>query len=139
MFNIYSVNVHELNPPVGHYSHAVCANGLIFISGLLPITKRGDKVNGFDAQVKQVFKNLDHVLSESKSDKNQLVQVRVYITDIKQWSQFNKLYAQWIGSHRPARCVVPVPVLHYDSSLEIEAVAHQSSYARNLISSMFSV
>ena len=136
MFNIHTVNAHELNTPIGHYSHAVTANGLVFISGLLPVTKWGDKVNGFDTQVEQVLKNLDHVLSESKSDKSQLVQVRVYIADIKLWAQFNKLYAQWIGSHRPARCVVPVSVLHYDSAIEIEAVAHQSSYARNLINSM---
>jgi len=123
---IETINATKLSLPVGHYSHAACANGMIFISGLLPIAKQGDKVEGFDNQVRQVFNNLESVLSECKSDKSQLVQVRVYISDIELWPRFNELYAKWMGGYMPARCVVPVSVLHYNSKLEIEAVALQN-------------
>jgi 2-iminobutanoate/2-iminopropanoate deaminase len=56
-----------------------------------------------------------------------LVQVRVYLVNIGLWPQFDQLYADWLGSRRPARCVVPVPALHYGLLLEIEGVAALSS------------
>ena len=51
-----------------------------------------------------------------------LTQVRVYVTDIADWPAFNALYAKWAGASRPARCVVPVPQLHYGFKIEVEAV-----------------
>jgi len=54
---------------------------------------------------------------------SRLVQVRVYVTDIGLWTAFNKLYAEWVGSARPARCVVPVSQLHYGFKIEVEAIA----------------
>jgi 2-iminobutanoate/2-iminopropanoate deaminase len=54
---------------------------------------------------------------------DRLVQVRVYVTDIKSWPIFNAIYVKWIGASRPARAVVPVPELHYGFKIEIEAVA----------------
>ncbi len=77
----------------------------------------------FEAQSKQVLKNLATVLASSGTDLSKLVQVRIYITNIENWSLFNQLYAEWIGSFRPARCIVPVPKLHYELALEVEAVA----------------
>jgi 2-iminobutanoate/2-iminopropanoate deaminase len=49
--------------------------------------------------------------------------VRVYVTDINDWPAFNALYAKWTGGAKPARCVVPVPQLHYGFKIEVEAVA----------------
>ena len=48
---------------------------------------------------------------------------RLYLTDIDDWPAFNTLYADWAGDARPARAVVPVPMLHHGFRLEIEAVA----------------
>jgi enamine deaminase RidA (YjgF/YER057c/UK114 family) len=62
-------------------------------------------------------------LRAAGSSPQQLVQVRVYITDIALWPEFNALYASWIGAHRPARAVVPVPQLHHGLKIEVEAVA----------------
>ncbi|HEY4178716.1 MAG TPA: RidA family protein [Kofleriaceae bacterium] len=111
--------------PAGHYSHAVRAGGLVFICGLLPVAADGRALGDepFDAQVTQVLANLDAVLAAAGTSRAALAQVRVYITDIARWARFNELYAAWIGERRPARCVVPVPVLHHGVALEIEAVA----------------
>ena len=114
-----------LQRPAGHYSHAVRAGGLVFVAGLLPFARDGHALAGepFDVQTAQVLANLDAVLTAAGSTRAALVQVRVYITDIANWAQFNQLYAAWIGERRPARCVVPVPTLHHGVLLEIEAVA----------------
>lgn len=119
------INAAELGRPAGHYSHAVRTRDTLYLSGLLPITPQGQKLvdASFDVQAQQVFNNLEAVLSAAGVTKNQLVQVRVYLTNIAQWPAFNQLYGDWLGAHYPARCIVPVPNLHYDLALEIEAIA----------------
>ena len=122
--NIQHINPTTLAPPGGHYSHAVVANGLVFISGQLPITPAGDKLNeaSFEDQAKQVLANVQAALEAAGSSVARLVQVRVYVTDIAQWPAFNRIYQQWAGDAPPARAVVPVPLLHYGFLIEVEAV-----------------
>lgn len=111
--------------PGGHYSHAVAANGFVFVSGQLPIAPDGTKLNGetFEVQVVQVLANVARALAAAGSSIQRLVQVRVYVTDIALWPAFNAIYAHWLGAARPARAVVPVPELHFGFKIEIEAVA----------------
>jgi 2-iminobutanoate/2-iminopropanoate deaminase len=113
--------------PGGHYSHAVSAGGFVFVSGQLPITPDGRKLNDapFEDQARQVLENVAHALAAAGTAVSRLVQVRVYVTDIKSWPAFNAIYAAWTGAARPARCVVPVPELHYGFKIEVEAVALQ--------------
>ena len=59
--------------------------------------------------------NVAQALAGGGSSIEKLLQVRVYVTDIASWPEFNTIYAQWAGAARPARAVVPVPQLHYDS------------------------
>jgi 2-iminobutanoate/2-iminopropanoate deaminase len=111
--------------PGGHYSHAVTGNGFVFVSGQLPIAKDGAKLNEapFEQQASQVLDNVAAALDGAGSAIERLVQVRVYVTDIATWPAFNAIYAKWIGASRPARTVVPVPLLHYGFKIEMEAVA----------------
>ena len=111
--------------PGGHYSHAVCAGGLVYVSGQLPITADGHKLTGapFEAQARQVLANVGQALLACGSSPSRLLQVRVYLTDIDNWPLFTRLYAAWLGELRPARAVVPVPVLHHGLAVEMEAVA----------------
>src|SRR5581483_9077344 len=113
-----------LAPPGGHYSHAVVANGMVFISGQLPIDPAGTKLVDapFEVQARQVLANVAHALEAAGSRVSSLVQVRVYVTDLAHWPAFDALYAAWAGDHRPARAVVPVPALHFGALIEIEAV-----------------
>jgi reactive intermediate/imine deaminase len=115
--------------PGGHYSHAVTANGFVFVSGQLPIAPDGRKLNEapFEQQVRQVLDNVAAALEATGSSVSRLVQVRVYVTDIASWPAFNTLYAEWAGAGRPARAVVPVPQLHYGFQIEVEAVALQGA------------
>jgi len=110
--------------PGGHYSHAVKANGFVFVSGQLPIAPDGKRLADapFEAQARQVLANVGAALSGAGSSVERLVQVRAYLTDIGDWAAFNTIYAEWAGSARPARCAVPVPALHYGFRIEVEAV-----------------
>ncbi len=111
--------------PAGHYSHAAAGAGLVFVAGQLPIAPDGRRLSGepFEAQVRQVLANVQAALEGAGSAVHQLLQVRVYLTDIEHWGAFNVVYAEWAGTHRPARAVVPVPALHHGLLLEVEAVA----------------
>lgn len=122
--NVRSTNPATMAAPGGHYSHAMTGGGLVFVSGQLPIATDGTKLNEapFAAQARQVLDNVAHALAGAGSSVEKLLQVRVYVTDIASWPEFNTIYAQWAGNARPARAVVTVPQLHYGFKIEVEAV-----------------
>jgi 2-iminobutanoate/2-iminopropanoate deaminase len=119
------VNSDTISPPAGHYSHVSTAAGLAFISGMLPITPDGEPLKdaSFEQQTLRVLANVEDCLERAGLTRDDLVQVRVYVTDILKWPEFNRLYAEWIGSHRPARAVAGVSELHFGLAVEVEAVA----------------
>ena len=118
-------NPGSMPTPAGHYSHAAVGAGLVFIAGQLPIAADGRRLGGepFEAQARQVLANVQAALEAAGTTVQRLLQVRVYLTDISHWGAFNAIYAEWAGHHRPARAVVPVPALHHDLLIEVEAVA----------------
>ncbi len=122
---IVCANSTEIPPPAGHYSHICMANGFVFVSGQLPIDKNGIALGDqpFEVQTLQVLRNVDACLKAANVTRNSLVQIRVFVSSIEYWPIFNKLYANWIGTHRPARAVAESTALHYGSAVEVEAVA----------------
>lgn len=122
---IICANASNITPPAGHYSHVCVANGLVFVSGQLPIDKAGVPLSEkpFEAQVAQVLRNVDACLDAAGTTRERLVQVRVFVTDIGHWPAFNTLYADWIGAHKPTRAVAHSPTLHYGAAVEVEAIA----------------
>jgi reactive intermediate/imine deaminase len=123
--DIVLTNPDTMAAPGGHYSHAVKANGFVFVAGQLPIARDGAKLIDapFEQQAQQTLDNIAAALKAAGSAIDRLVQVRIYVTDIALWPTFNAIYARWIGTSRPARAVVPVPQLHYGFKIEVEAVA----------------
>ncbi len=111
--------------PGGHYSQAVAHNGLVFLSGILPITPTGEKLSQatISEQIKQVLANLDVILRAAGCTRESVLKTTIYIADIEAWGGVNQLYAQFFGDHRPARSVVPCSPLHYGFGIELEAVA----------------
>ncbi|MGM5630039.1 RidA family protein [Apibacter raozihei] len=108
----------------GHYSPAIISGNFLFISGQLPIANGNHYFEeDFETQAKIIFKKLDSILSEAGCTKNHLVKVTVYMTNIGLWDSFDRIYASYLGKHKPSRCIVPVPELHYGYLLEIEAIA----------------
>jgi 2-iminobutanoate/2-iminopropanoate deaminase len=116
----------ELAAPAGHYSQAVAAAGLVFLSGILPSPADTDPATaGFDAQCDSVFEQCEKVLREAGCGFADVVQCTAYIVGVEHWPIFNAAYARVFGSHKPARAVVPVPGLHYGFLVEVQLVAQR--------------
>lgn len=118
------IDTPKMPKPAGHYSMVVEHQGILYISGQLPldpITRK--KPASIHEEVELVFKKLDLILTEAGSAKNKVLQMRIFLSDINLWPEVNDLYAIFFGDHKPARVVVPSPSLHYGCSLEIEATA----------------
>lgn len=113
----------QLPTPKGHYSPVVEHNGTLYISGQLPKQADGSIPKGVEAQTEAVLAKLDHLLRTSGSDRSRVIQVRIYIPNVANWSTVNEIYAAFFGDHRPARCIVPSRELHYGCLIELEAVA----------------
>jgi 2-iminobutanoate/2-iminopropanoate deaminase len=111
--------------PAGHYSQATVHNGVVYVSGQLPINpSTGAKVLGtIEEQTEQVLNNLVAILDEAGSDPDHVLKVTVYVADIGLWDRVNAVYARFFGETRPARAVVPTKELHHGLLIEIDAVA----------------
>lgn len=117
-------------PPAGHYSAAVAAGGLVFISGQLPILPDGTHSadRDFDTQAGIVIDNFLAVAAAAGAGPADIAKVTVYIVGIENWPRFNRIYAERMGAHRPARAVVPVPELHHGYLVEIEGIAGRTAF-----------
>lgn len=111
--------------PAGHYSQATVCDGLIHVSGQLPIRLDGLQLadDGFEAQAAQAIENMLAVLEAAGGAPRTLLKVTAYIVGVANWPRFNAVYAALLSDARPARTVVPVSELHHGYLVEIDAVA----------------
>ncbi|WP_455825945.1 RidA family protein [Pseudomonas graminis] len=111
--------------PGGHYSQALAHGGVLYVSGQLPVRANGEHSSDqpFEVQASIALDNLVAILAAAGLGPHDLLKVTVYVVGIEHWPAFDRIYAQYLGDHKPARAVVPVPVLHHGYLIEIEAVA----------------
>lgn len=122
---IKSITTGNAPAPAGHYSQAIVHNGLVYVSGQLPIDPRtGEKrVGTIEEQTRQVLHNVGEILRAAGSSLERVLKMTIYVSDISLWPGVNAVYEQVLGAHRPARAVVPVKELHYGFHIEVEAIA----------------
>ncbi|HEY3384775.1 MAG TPA: RidA family protein [Vicinamibacterales bacterium] len=118
-------NPPALSKPGGHYTHVVVHNGVAYVSGQLPIGENGPLPGtaSFEEQARQVLRNVAAALEGVGSDLSRVLKCTVYISNVGDWTEFNRLYAEAFGDHAPARTVVPVSPLHYGFRVEMDAIA----------------
>lgn len=111
--------------PGGHYSQAIVHDGLVFVAGQLAFVpgQKEHRPGTAAEQTEQAMRNLEAILEAAGSGLHKLVQVTIYVSDISMWGDVNAAYARIMGSHRPARAIVPVNELHYGYGIEIQAIA----------------
>ena len=109
----------------GHYSPGVIHNGTLYISGQLSIDLDTREVpdGSIEEHMRLALHNLDRVLAAANLQRTDVVQCRVYVTDIAGWDTVNAVYKAFFGDHKPARAVIPVGELHFGCLVEIEAIA----------------
>jgi len=76
-----------------------------------------------ETQTELALRNVEAVLHAAGSDLSRVIQFTIYVSDIELWGAVNKKYAEILGDHRPARAVIPVKDLHFDTKIEIQAIA----------------
>ncbi len=111
--------------PKGHYFPGVEHNGLIYVSGQLPMDMetRVAFAGDIETQTELALRNVEAVLHAAGSDLQHVLQMTIYISDIELWGKVNETYARVMGEHRPARAIVPVEDLHFGTQIEIQAIA----------------
>jgi 2-iminobutanoate/2-iminopropanoate deaminase len=120
------IRVPELAEPISHYTDAVRAGNLLFVSGCVPVDRSGALVGEGDivAQARQVFANVGAVLAAAGAGFGDVVKVTVYLTDITDRPRINPVRQEVFGEARPASTLVEVSRLAVPGALlEVEAVA----------------
>lgn len=123
--SITSVKTFEAPLPGGHYSQAVVAGNMIFVSGQLPfIPLTGDKASGgIREQTLQTLKNVLSIVRAAGGDITTIARTTIYITDLNSWEEVNRVYSDFFGPVQPARSIITVAALHHGCLVEIEAMA----------------
>lgn len=113
---------------VGPYSHAVESGNLVYLSGQTPIdSQTGNLVEGdITVQTQQCFKNLFKVLAAAGLSPDDVVKVNVFLTDMSDFTEMNKVYSQQFLSPYPARTTIGVAALPLGARVEIEMIARRS-------------
>ena len=109
---------------VGPYSQAVAAGPFVFISGQIPLNPQGQMAQGdIVVQTVQVIENLKAVLGAAGLSLADVVKTTVFLADMADFAEMNRVYAEFFPENPPARSTFQVAALPRNASVEIEAVA----------------
>ena len=112
--------------PVSHYTAAVRADDLLFVSGVVPVDADGSLVGGDDVteQARQVFRNMGAILAAAGATIADIVKVTVFLTRIEDRAAVDIARREAFGAARPASTLVEISrLLVPGARVEIEAVA----------------
>ena len=113
---------------VGPYSQGIEANGFFFFAGQIALTIEGKFLDEEDVQTqaKQVLQNIEALLTSQGLTKKNVVKTTMFLDDMNDFAEVNKIYADYFGDHKPARSTIEVAKLPLNAKVEIEVVAVQS-------------
>src|SRR5271157_370807 len=111
--------------PIGPYSQGIQVGNLIFVAGEKGIDPRTGKVvpGGIVAETRQTFENIKAILEQAGATLNDAVSSTVHMTDLKEFGDMNKVYAEYFGEAPPGRTTVEVAALPGGAHIEITIVA----------------
>lgn len=109
---------------VGPYSQAVSSGPWLYTAGQVGFNPKTMKLRkGFDAQARQVLRNLAAVLKSAGCTFQDVIKTTIYVTDLGNFSTLNTIYGKTMGDHRPARSTVEVKALPAGALVEIDMIA----------------
>jgi len=110
---------------IGPYSQAIAHNGMIFVSGQLPIDPATGVFpdGGVEAQTRQSLTNIKSILEQAGSGMDKVIKTTVLLADMGDFTAMNGVYAEFFSQPFPARCAFAVKTLPKGALVEIECVA----------------
>ena len=119
------VNSQNAPAPIGPYSQATMANGVLYVSGQIPLNQQtGELVSGsIEDETHMVMRNLQFILSEAGMDFSNVVKCSIFVKDLNNFGKINETYGSYFTSNPPARETVEVSRLPKDVNVEISCIA----------------
>lgn len=109
---------------IGPYSQAIDANGIVFVSGQLPINPAtGEMPQTAEDQARQSLENMKNILAEAGLSMDNIAKTTVYLSDMSYFADMNKVYATYFSGDFPARSAFAVKELPKQALVEIECIA----------------
>jgi 2-iminobutanoate/2-iminopropanoate deaminase len=110
---------------IGPYSQAIKANGLVFLSGQIPLDPKTQQLVEGDIarQTERVLENLKGIVEAAGSSLSRTVKTTVYLADLADFAAMNEVYARYFPERPPARSTVQVARLPRDARVEIDLIA----------------
>jgi 2-iminobutanoate/2-iminopropanoate deaminase len=120
-----AISVDDAPKAIGPYSQGVVAGGFLFTAGQVPFDPATMKIVEGDiaVQTARVFDNLEAVLRGGGCVLSDVVKATVFLADLGDFAEMNRVYAERFGSHRPARSTVQVAKLPAGARIEIDFMA----------------
>ena len=114
--------------PIGPYSQAILANGMLFISGQCPINPKTGllEMETIESATHLVMSNIEKLLHAAEMDFPHIVKCSIFLKDLGDFQKVNAIYATYFDSVPPARETVEVARLPLDASIEISCIAMKS-------------
>jgi 2-iminobutanoate/2-iminopropanoate deaminase len=119
------INTDKAPEAIGPYSQAVKAGNFVFLSGQIPLVPTTGEVlkEGVAQQTKLVIENISEILKEACVDIKNVVKTTVYLKDMSEFQEMNRVYEEYFSVDPPARATVEVSNLPKGVDVEIELIA----------------
>jgi len=119
-----TINTNNAPAAIGPYSQATVHNGVLYVSGQLPIEPAtGELCTGdISAQTTLVMKNLSAIIEAAGSNLNNVLKCTILLTDLSNFAQMNEAYAKFFPADPPARICYQVTALPKGAAIEIDAI-----------------
>ncbi len=131
------INSSKAPEPVGLYPHARKVGNLLFLSGVGPRERGTKKIPGveldengviisydIETQCRSVFQNVRYILEDSGSSWSQIVDVTVFLTNMKDdFQTYNRIYAEYFADNQPCRTTVEINCLPTPIAIELKVIA----------------
>lgn len=118
------IHTDQAPAPSGAYTQALAAGPFVFVSGQIPLDVQGRLIPGdILDQTVQVIANIKAILSAAECTLRDVVKVTVYLRDMVDFPEFNRVYAEFFPSHPPARTTIQAAALPRGVAIEMDAIA----------------
>ena len=119
------INTANAPLPIGPYNRAILCNDILYISGQIPANPASGELvkESIEAETRQVMANIKGILEEAGMGFSNIVKTSIFLTDMKNFANVNKVYAEYFTSDFPARETIQVAGLPLGVNIEISAIA----------------